>query len=176
MSRRVFIGAKPSPALAGIVNVWQQNWQNLPVRWLTPEQLHITVVPPWNERNAEEVMAILKPLTVNPQPIPVRFTKVSFGPSPLAPRLIWAEGLAPPELVALKDQLEQTLGLTPLRRPFTLHLTLARFRPEDFTSFPFHHLEEHVNWTDTLNSFALIESFLKPDGVEYQTLSTYHLK
>ncbi len=176
MSRRVFIGAKPSSALADLARQFEQNWQNLPVRWLLPEQLHITIVPPWNERNAEEVKTILKPNTYNLKPVQVQITKVSFGPSPLAPRLIWAEGPAPAEMVALKDKLEQTLGLAPMRRPFTLHLTLARFRPEDFTTFPLHHLEEQVDWQDTLASFSLIESFLKPDGVDYETLATYPLK
>lgn len=173
MSRRIFIGAKPSAKLVEQVLAWQKNWQTLPVRWLTEDQFHITVVPPWNERNIDELKNLLKPQTL--APIPIHFAKVSFGPSPLAPRLVWAEGPALAELVTLKDSLEKTLGLEPMRRAFTLHLTLARFRPEDFVNFPVKHLEEQVDWQDSISSFALIESFLKPDGVEYQTLATYDL-
>lgn len=176
MSRRIFIGAKPSARLIETVLAWQKNWQNLPVRWLTADQLHLTVVPPWNEKNLAEVKTILQPKTdqsLAEKPVIVNFSKVTFGPGPLAPRLIWAEGPAPAELVTLKDKLEQTLGLEPLRRPFTLHLTLARFRPEEFINFPVKHLEEAVDWQDTISSFSLIESFLKPDGVEYETLETY---
>lgn len=175
MSRRVFIGAKPSTKLVSQVLAWQKNWQTLPVRWLTEDQFHITVVPPWNERNVKEVTDLLQATTYKLQPIEIHFSKVSFGPSPLAPRLVWAEGPAPAELATLKDQLEKTLGLGPMRRAFTLHLTLARFRPEDFVNFSIQHLEEAVDWQDTISSFALIESFLKPDGVEYQTLATYDL-
>lgn len=172
---RLFISVPLSDALKAQINEWQKAWSHLPVRWLEPEQLHITVAPPWQEKRPEEVKEILAGLKPTLQTLSTSFNIVTFGPNPQEPRLIWAEGPTPTEIVALKDRLEKALGLAPLPRLFKLHLTLARFRPEEFPLLGVGYLEEKVEWRDTADSYALIESFLEPDGVKYKTLANYKL-
>src|SRR3990167_9190161 len=103
--------------------------------------------------------------------IELNFSRVTFGPNPREPRLIWAEGSTTPQLLKLKSSLDVALGREPDPRPFKLHLTLARFRPENFHSCQSKTLNEAVAWRDTATSFVLMESHLLAGGADYEVLA-----
>ena len=47
MKRRVFV-AIPVPERVRLkIAAWQRAHADIPVRWTKPENLHITVIPPW---------------------------------------------------------------------------------------------------------------------------------
>ncbi len=151
---------------------WEKAFSKLPVRWLLGKNLHITLVPPWYEENIEAVIQKLN--TVKSTGVfDIEFNKVTFGPDPKRPRLIWAEGEASKPIVELKTALEKILNKEPERRLFRLHLTLARFRPETFSSFPIKELNEKVFWRDRVTSFLLMESRLSREGADYTTLREF---
>ncbi len=153
---------------------WEKTFHGLPVRWIAPKNLHITLIPPWEEENIERVIDTLKTVS-GFGASEVQFRRVSYGPNPRSPRLIWAEGQTPPALLALKKQLEPLLGQKPQRRDFFLHLTLARFRQEEFYDFPLKKLNERTNWIDQASSLVLMESHLLPDGADYEVITTITL-
>jgi 2'-5' RNA ligase len=57
---RVFIGIKASGRLQTLVREWRGNYKNLPVRWIKDRNLHLTLVPPWYEKDVGKAVAKLK--------------------------------------------------------------------------------------------------------------------
>ncbi|MBM3257269.1 MAG: RNA 2',3'-cyclic phosphodiesterase [Candidatus Liptonbacteria bacterium] len=175
--RRIFVALKISPKLQQCVAEWAARHYNFPVRWLAGKNLHITLIPPWHatDENIESTKEILENITRSSSPFPLLFHTLSFGPDPRRPRLIWAEGNAPRELLLLKSHLDIALGPAE-KRPFRLHLTLARFREEEFAHFPIKSLHEQVNWNELANSLVLMESHLSPHGADYEILAEFLLQ
>lgn len=168
---RVFVAIPVPLPLQEEVCSWAARRGNLPVRWLKGKNLHITLVPPWEEEPAgvqEALARLAETVKTMRVPLSLSFSRVRFGPDPRRPRLIWAEGETPPELAALSAALHRALGIEAERRPFRLHLTVARFRPEDFTSFPVRELDESVRWRMEATEVVLMESRLLRGGAEYE--------
>jgi len=174
MKTRTFIAIVAPPELQAAVADWQRR-QTFKVRWLKQEDLHITLVPPFyaDEKGLAEVKE--KCASVSGQPFPVRFDRISFGPNNREPRLIWASGETPAELTGLERRLAEQFGLAPDRRKLLLHLTIARFKPEDFQSLPVKELNEAVAWSMTVDKFSLISSKLTPAGAVYTGLEDFKL-
>ncbi|MEW6610245.1 MAG: RNA 2',3'-cyclic phosphodiesterase [Patescibacteria group bacterium] len=175
MPHRVFLAIPISLSLQNEVTTWERNFQNLPVRWLKGKNLHITLIPPWETNDIVNIVTLLNGLKSSVGKIELQFTSVTFGPNPREPRLILAEGETMNQLSEIRSQLYETLKFPPESRFFKLHLTLARFRPENFSTFPMQTLNETVDWHDTATSFVLMESHLLPTGAEYKILSSYPL-
>jgi 2'-5' RNA ligase len=187
---RLFVAIKISEELQEEILEWEKSWLSRfpegnrgssmtkssgPVRWVAGKNLHITLIPPWEEENIAGVGAILKTLEEKIGPFEMVLEKVEFGPHFDNPRLIWAEGKAPKEIQDLKIKVENVLGRKPDSRPFKLHLTLARFNSRDFVRFPIKNLDEEVFWKQEVKSIVLMESQLLPEGAEYEVLEEIRL-
>ncbi len=131
----------------------------------------------------------------------MKFDNVSFGPNrfnppsagrsqPAArqsPRLIWATGQVPhpctrqgckgegQKIIELKKSLERVLNKKSERDEFLLHLTIARFRPEDFKKFPVKEINDKVVWKDIAEEFVIMKSNLSPKGADYEILKRFTL-
>lgn len=173
MKKRIFVAAAISSELQKEILEWGKEHEELPVRWLAGKNLHITLIPPWYADDIESVIEKLR--TIKGQPFDIEFNKVTYGPGPERPRLIWAEGGAPAEIRELKIQLEKLLNKEPEKRTFTLHLTIARFRPETFVSFQVKKLDEKVAWHEKISSIVLMEAHLSSKGADYEILSRFTL-
>ena len=168
---RVFVGL---PAPANIVKQtvdWQIANESLPVRWIRPEDLHLTLLPPWETADVE---ATIKQFQVLPAAKIVRidFNCLELGPNPREPRLIWLTGRlieSPLDnyLKILADGLNQPL---PARR-FLPHLTVARFR---FLKQPLI-LSELIAWSAGFTRMVLYQSDLGPQGARYAVLAQKEL-
>ena len=172
MKKRVFVGFGVSDSLQKKIFSLQKKYKSLPVRWIDRKNLHITLIPPWYTSDTNSVVLLLKKVR-GMKGMTIVFEKVGFGPIRNRPRLIWAESLAPNEILNLKTKIQKVLKKPGEKRKFTLHLTLARFRPENFTIFPIKQLCEKVSWRQTLNSFCLYEAHLKRSGAEYKKLMEF---
>lgn len=170
MAHRVFVAITISPKLRTQILEWERSQPNLPVRWSHEKNLHITLIPPWDEEDVGLAAAKLRRVTGMFHPFHVALEKVTYGPSARSPRLIWAEGRANHKIVALKDELERITGVATEYNPWRMHMTLARFRREDFESFPVRVLDERIYWGEQVNSFVLMESHLRPLGSDYEIL------
>lgn len=174
MSHRIFVAVPISPFLQDAALEWEKSFSDLPVRWLAGKNLHITLVPPWYEKDTDSAKDKLNKITAAGG-FEIEFKKINFGPDPHRPRLIWAEGSAPKEIVALKDGACEIFNRPKESRPFLLHLTLARFRPETFSSFVVKKLDERVAWTDNVRSIVLMESHLSRRGADYEIIAESNL-
>ena len=175
MKKRIFAASPVSDNLQAEILEWEKGYSSLPVRWLEGKNLHITLVPPWYEDDIEHIKEILSSIREKFGGFEIAFERVTYGPDPKRPRLIWAEGETPKALVALKAKIEEALGIRPESRPFKLHLTIARFRPEDFSQFSIKKLDERVSWHDAVRSFTLMESRLSPGGADYEIIKAIPL-
>lgn len=169
---RVFV-ALPIFALQDEVLKIQKKYSNLPVRWILPHNLHITLVPPWEENNIELISNNLKLLDGQFQAFKINFNLISYGPNKFSPRLIWASGSAPLELLKLRNFIFNVLGKKPEKRPFLLHLTLARFDSGRKIKLP--PLDVKIFWEEKVKEFVLMRSHLLKAGAEYETLEKFKL-
>jgi len=172
---RIFIAIPISEKLQKKIANYRDFYHGLPVRWLEGKNLHITLVPPWEEDDIDKVDKILKPLENKFGKIEIGFKNISFGPNPRNSRLIWATGKTPQKIIELKKSLEQVLNKPSKRKDFLLHLTIARFRPEDFKNFPIKKIDDKMNWQDIAEEFVIMQSHLSRQGADYEILKRYRL-
>lgn len=174
MAKRVFVGLPAGEEIVKIARLWQNQHIVLPVRWLEQKNLHITLVPPWETENVPGVIKQLE--KVKSKKFPLEFKEVGFGPKHGQPRLVWAAGLATKQLLDLRALVFESLGQRPGTRPFFMHLTLARFRPDIFTEFPKQGWPWPINWQMNAEKFVLYESILRPEGADYRALGEFAME
>ncbi len=171
--KRIFVGIKISDEIKQAAAVWQNSRADLPVRWLAPDNLHLTIVPPReaDDKEIKEIISKLEKVKTQSGPFNLRFTEISYGPNSHKPRLICALGKTPTALIELKNMVELALGKGRVARPFLLHLTLARFKTENFSSFKVKKLRDKIFWQQRVDGFQLIESVLTSGGAKYKVLA-----
>jgi 2'-5' RNA ligase len=149
-------------------------------RWVRPDNLHVTLkfigeVPETKLAAIRSALAGVR----SDQPAALDLRGLGFFPNEKHPRVFWAGIVASPNLKTLAADIEQAmekLGIPREQRPFSPHLTLARFeRPR---------LPEKLRTTIQAvatrdfgslraRQFQLIESKLKSSGAEYTTLESF---
>jgi len=149
-------------------------------RWTRIEGLHVTLKF-IGETPSEKVAEIEAALATLPShaPIPLNFRGLGFFPNERRPRVLWAGIEAGPELAALAAEVETALhplGIPREERPFSPHLTLARFD----TPRGLYALRDTVEKAGPLEfggtiakEFYLYQSVLKRGGAEYTRLATF---
>ena len=149
-------------------------------RWVHPENLHVTLkfigeAAPEKLANIQKALAAVR----SSAPVSIYFHGLGFFPNEKHPRVFWAGMDASPNLQTLAADVEQSLeqlGFPREQRPFTPHLTLARFEPsrlhEKLRAF-IHENSSRNFGSHVTSEFHLIESKLKPSGAEYTTLQTF---
>jgi 2'-5' RNA ligase len=100
-------------------------------RWVRIESAHVTLkfIGEIAADKLERVKAVLASIRVK-NPIPMEFRNLGFFPSEKRPRVLWAGiegGAALGELAGSAETVLEPLGITPEKRAFSPHLTLARF-------------------------------------------------
>ncbi|HWR00396.1 MAG TPA: 2'-5' RNA ligase family protein [Chlorobaculum sp.] len=169
--KRVFIGMSAGRELVEAAGAFRRAHEGLQVRWVRPENLHLTLVPPWECRDVDPVCCALEHAVAGQASVEVLFDKVSFGPDQRRPRLIWATGVPPVALSELSWLLQGLPGVEEEhRRRFLLHLTLARFNSSDLRAMASKKLRETVEWRGLPDAVCLYESILRPGGAEYVEL------
>lgn len=175
-SRRVFVGLPACKALIEILDTFRRDHAGLKVRWTRPENLHLTMVPPWQCSSVDTACRALGAVLSNTAPFHVVFDFVSFGPDKRCPRLVWATGSAPSGMAEFAGKLVMANGVKEeSRKSFLLHLTIARFNSHDFKAMGTRILHEPVAWACMFDTLCLYESILKPGGSEYRELCRFGL-
>jgi RNA 2',3'-cyclic 3'-phosphodiesterase len=150
------------------------------VKWVRAKNLHVTLkflgnTDPAKLQPLENALSIIRSngfVTLN-------FQGLSFFPNEKRPRVFWAGMEATPNLKTIAagvDQAVHNLGFPLDERPFTPHLTLARFDPPGIAPKLSAAIAENASrsfGSTTTNQFHLIESRVKPNGAEYTTLRSF---
>jgi 2'-5' RNA ligase len=140
-SRRLFVGLEVPPEVRGAVEAAFGAWRGAgaraasrTVRWVPPENLHITVrfLGPVRPEQVDEVAAAATAAAATVGPFPTRLDRVGAFPSPARARVLWA---------GLDDRGGRMAGLAlaldaafapafrPEVRAFRPHLTVGRCDP-----------------------------------------------
>ena len=149
-------------------------------RWVRPENLHVTLkfigeVPETQLASIRTALAQLR----SDRPVTLGFGGLGFFPNERHPRVFWAGIEASPNLKTLAADIEkatETLSIAREQRPFSPHLTLARFEPPRLPDNLRVAIQQDVGrefGSLRTHQFHLIESKLKPSGAEYTTVESF---
>ena len=149
-------------------------------RWVRTDNLHITLKF-IGEVQPEKLGDIRVALSAvhSDRSVTLDFRGVGFFPNERRPRVFWAGVEASANLERLARDIDRSLeklGVPPEKRPFSPHLTLARFEPPGLPEKLRAVIQENARrefGSVAAREFHLIESKLKPGGAEYTTLETF---
>lgn len=172
MKKRIFLGINVSNELKAKIAKFREKYQDLPVRWMADENLHLTLIPPLELADNEIVEMIEKLEEIEGEfgRIEIEFNKVCFGPDLRRPRLIWAGGEENLKLESLKNRITEILGLRPQKRISKPHLTLARFKPMVLVK-----INKPISWQEKADSFSIVQSECLENGAVYTNLAEIKL-
>lgn len=158
---------------------------NLPVRWVKPENIHLTLIffGDVEENVIEDIKEKVNEAVKGMASVKIRLKGVGVFPNLKRPRVVWV-GLGGDidRLSDLRDNLQSklnALGFIPERRPFKPHLTLGRFKGRTSGTYEIKNILERYYETKSdicyLKEFILFKSDLKPNGAEYTKICTWTL-
>jgi 2'-5' RNA ligase len=132
---RAFIAVDLPPdlraRLAEICDQLRTEMGQVPVRWVPPEKMHLTLkfLGDVSMNNVNVLQDILRGETVDREPFAISLGGLGAFPKVRRPRVIWVGVEAPPELESLQrgiDKQTAKVGYPPDRRPFSPHITVGR--------------------------------------------------
>jgi RNA 2',3'-cyclic 3'-phosphodiesterase len=149
----------------------------LPVRWVEPDQIHMTLkfLGEVRPERVEAVKLAVARVAAKTQSFTLRLGGSGAFPTTRRPKVIWLGVDASPELRCLKHDLEwelAPLGFAREVRAFHPHVTLGRARL-DARAGDFRGFEDVVGATDfkaeiTVRSVDLMKSTLSAKGARYE--------
>ena len=185
MKRRIFIAIGLPEEVRWGLGEAVEKWRWLPIRWLSPANWHVTVIPPSYVKEDEfpAVKTSLEKLAKSLQPFELSFDSIILAPPDKRARMIWLSGPRNTALQELKEKIEEEFmknGQIPAvekeERALLPHITLARFEEGA--------LKDIEQRTRTLEEFKasfpvaaldIMESHLKSTGAEYERLASVPL-
>lgn len=154
---RVFVALKIAPEIAGELARMARELERFPVRLIAPADIHLTLVPPWNEVAIPDAVEKLRRVVCGFGDFTLEFRRVGYGPEPRRPRLLWAECAAKQDIAELRASLLLAFGQTD-DRPFRPHITLARLRGNGAAIARKHPIDRGLVLTQRVGSVELMQS------------------
>ena len=108
MKKRLFVAIKTKLELNQEIKAWQIKNSNLAFRWIKEQNLHITLVPPWQEVDEDRAKASLNQIQGIIPKFKISFNKIE---STLNGKIIWLTGDAPKGILDLKNTLHEILEI-----------------------------------------------------------------
>jgi 2'-5' RNA ligase len=119
-----------TPEIAASLAGLAEQIESVPLWRVAENDIHLTLVPPWNEASIPGAVERLSKALVGFECFPLSFERLCYGPERRHPRLVWAKCAASPEIETLQGALLEAFGQVN-ERPFRPHLTLARIERKD---------------------------------------------
>lgn len=148
----------------------------LPVRWVAPEALHVTVKFLGDTESAAvaAVDEVLQTAAARRTPVTLRIGGLGAFPSLRRANILWVGVAADAELASLQRELEPALsrlGFPREQRPFRPHITIGRAR-SGAQAFDIERLGGLLDYEAmiTVDTVELMQSVMGPGGSRYETL------
>ncbi len=197
---RLFVAINIPPEIQKTLHRATEKWRELPIRWVREEHIHVTLlfIGTVDDEALARIASVLPMATEGMEPFDISFQRISIGPDPKRPRMVWAEGEASAELTALQRKVRECVfpegryiqeadeteypisnikSPTTDEKPFKLHVTLGRMIPFRWkqlgTGAP--QIEKSLDVSFPVNSIELMESEPGPKGLMYTVLSSAEL-
>ena len=179
---RLFIALEIPPEIRDVLAVFLEEWRGIAprVKWVRAENLHVTLkfLGETEGSKLDEIESELSTIRSS-HPVTLEFSGLGFFPNERRPRVFWAGMQSSPNLRPIAVGIDRglhKLGFPLDDRPFTPHLTLARFSapslPVDLAVAVKQHASRSFG-SLTAHEFHLIESKLKSTGAEYTTVQSF---
>jgi RNA 2',3'-cyclic 3'-phosphodiesterase len=148
---RIFVGLKRLPGALRALR------RSVPLRLVPEDDIHLTLVPPWNEISIPAAVEKLGRVLAGFDRFPLSFERLRYGPEYRRPRMLRAE-CAAPEIETLQGALIETFGQVN-ERPFRPHVTLARIERNDSTMARRDPVDQRLSLAQSVCS---VELFARP--------------
>jgi len=170
---RIFVGIKIADDLAEELASFARPLRPHDVRLVPSNDIHLTLVPPWDEPEIAGAVATLQAAITGFNPFVLTFTRLGYGPNLREPRLLWTECAAGDELSGLRMALLAAYGKSD-SRPFVPHVTLARLSRNGRTIVRRNPINRVLHLTQFVASVELFQS--PPQGKRgYEVLASLPL-
>jgi 2'-5' RNA ligase len=184
MRHRLFIAINLPEKIKDRLSSFQKKYPELPARWTKKRNLHITLVflGYVNEQEIPEILKTVEAVAKKHDAFSLTLNRVCYGPPKKTPRMVWAHGEKSKEMGSLQSDLENSLlnlSFKKEKRPYTVHITLARFNQMQFGRIEPEErpeVEGNINLTFEVNSIEMMKSQLKRSGAEYSIMQSFPLK
>ena len=185
MSYRVFTAFDLSAeVIRSIVDFQGKLPKQLPpvLRCTKVEQLHITLkfVGELNERDLQSVQEEIQKTFSKMKKFSLEFSGSGFFPNEKNPRILWIGMQPSSELQAVvkkNEEIFQTYGYTPEKRPFQAHITIGRFK-EYVTRYEldqflaeWHKQKQAFHTQQMIDHLTFYRSTLTPQGPLYSIIT-----
>ena len=170
---RVFVGIKIAPEIAQVLAQRARFIESHPSRFVPCEDIHLTLLSPWDETCLPETIEKLRAASSGLEPFTLAFTRLSYWPSPDRPRLLCAECTPTDELKALQSALLSAFGQKN-DRPFEPHVTLARMQKGGRGAAGESQTDQELSFVQSVDSVQLFKSPTQA-GEGYQILASFPL-
>ena len=170
---RVFVGLKIVPEIAGQLARLAATLEQPFVRPVAPADIHLTLVPPWNEASVPDAIEKLGRVSRRFGAFQLIFQHAGYGPQPRRPRLLWVDCGATDAIAALRAALLLAYGQTD-ERPFQPHVTLARIRGDGVAIARKHPIDRPLSLAQRVESVELFQS-PPAGGSGYRVLASLRL-
>lgn len=160
----------------------QKKWEDLPVRWTPPQNLHVTLVfiGSVEQVQLEQIKGVTEKVAEASSPFSLSFHNITLGPPGKPPRMFWVEGKRNEEIVELHEKLEDSLarvkntGLQEKEsRTYKPHITLGRINKEEWRQMKQQPtINEEISLKVEVDSIEVMESELKSSRAEYSTIKS----
>lgn len=168
-SNRVFVDIKATDEISDGCMKLHAELTNLPARLTRAEDMHLTLLPPWQMKDQKLVEKQMRKALWNIESFTLEFTLLSFGPDNIRLRLVWITGIATDEIVRLNQALDNTFGREPTSS-FLPHISIARFAKKDRWRLVGQTIEQSISLKMPVKSVELYES-AKSNGNLYRVLT-----
>ena len=172
-SARIFVALRIMGEIAQELAQYGKGLEQLSIRPVPAADIHLTLVPPWNELSTADTVEKLRRVADRFCPFTLTFQHVGYGPEPKRPRFLWAECVASKGIAEFRVALIQAFGQAD-ERPFRPHVTLARLRDKGRAIARKHPLDQDLTLTQQIESIELMQS-PPPGGSGYKVLASVPL-
>lgn len=178
MLKRIFLAINLPDSVKKELLSFKEKWAELPARWVSEENLHITLLFLGNtsEKDLQELLWFSKKVARKHNPFELKLSGIEYGPSKENPRMIWIMMQESQELRQLQKDIQQ---FKPDEKLFSPHLTLARLRQIEFRRIEPEEqpiIEEEISFDIPINSFEIMESNLRHQDPKYTVLQSFVLQ
>ena len=166
-TKRIFIGLSLSFTFKEKINEWKQLHLELPIHWRITQNLHLTLVRPWYERDLFRITKRFEQLSA--RKFNLEFTQVGSNTTRSGSGLVWIEANPTTELLELRKQLHAVVGqATPF--VFKPHITLGKWQGKEYL------VSEQFSYSESMIQVILYESFVHTKKTTYEPLVTIKLQ
>ncbi len=153
-----------------------EKWQDLPVKWVKEENLHITLsfLGHIMDESMVEICEKVGEAAENVEIFDLEFEAIKLGPDAANPKIIWLSGRADENLKILHEKIEKALGIfASSKKSFRPHITLGRIRGRKWEALaPKPEIFEKYNLIVPVESADIMASKFECGGQKYTIIQS----